>query len=230
MNFKKIISIYILSIPFTANAALINADWKVKGDGLAVYDDETGNSWIDLSQTKNLSPYTVENGTIYNEWNIANESEINRLYSLFIEKEYRIHNTEVHAERFYYDDNMLFSNNFFSLFGITAYLSNSIKSCGILLNDSNDGYLRNCVNSITSQRDSMFEYGKIDYSSTSKSSYYGIFLYSNINSIVGIDGYTEEEFNSLKDLSNNTYIPIGKTSQLIGLSLMGFAFRRKIKR
>jgi hypothetical protein len=59
-------------------AGLINADYLITGDNLAVYDDESGLTWLDLSVTGNIS---IEQGAGYDSnFRLATNSEVETLY------------------------------------------------------------------------------------------------------------------------------------------------------
>jgi hypothetical protein len=59
-------------------AGLINVDYLIAGDNLAVYDDESGLTWLDLSVTGNM---TITQGAGYDSnFRLATNSEVEALY------------------------------------------------------------------------------------------------------------------------------------------------------
>tara|TARA_Y100000310_G_scaffold345060_1_gene461504 strand:+ start:16388 stop:17251 length:864 start_codon:yes stop_codon:yes gene_type:complete len=69
-----------------ASAALVEADWKTEGDKLAFYDTETNLSYLDLSQTLNLSidDVTADLSTTFSGWRLPTESELDGLFGSLV--------------------------------------------------------------------------------------------------------------------------------------------------
>lgn len=65
----------------TANATLIEADYLTSGDNQAVFDTTTGLTWLDLTQTANLS-YTAA-GLLDSSYRYATNTEVEDLFSQF---------------------------------------------------------------------------------------------------------------------------------------------------
>lgn len=67
-----------------ANAELVNSDWLTVGDGLSVYDETSGLTWLDLSVTQGMSYNDA--GDIVNA-RYATWSELETLVNLFFGKD-----------------------------------------------------------------------------------------------------------------------------------------------
>lgn len=83
---RTLLALGLLSVFGQANAALIEADWKNKGDNLAFYDTENDITYLDLSQTLNLSIDDVTSAlsTSFSGWRLPTESELDTLFSSLI--------------------------------------------------------------------------------------------------------------------------------------------------
>ncbi|MDO6488693.1 PEP-CTERM sorting domain-containing protein [Colwellia sp. 6_MG-2023] len=68
----------VLSFSPLASAGLIQADYTAVNDNLAVYDDKSGITWLDLSLTANMSYNHA--GTAFTGWRHATNSEIASLF------------------------------------------------------------------------------------------------------------------------------------------------------
>ncbi len=70
-----------------ASAGIINSDYLSDGDGLAVYDEESGLKWLDLSLSVNMTRAQVE--LLDSDYRFANKNELqglfNKLFPHFIE-------------------------------------------------------------------------------------------------------------------------------------------------
>ena len=71
----------ILSVSGLADASLIQSDYLTLGDGLAVYDDATNLTWLDLSLTRGLSYDQATNQHV--GFAHASDSNVNTLLNNF---------------------------------------------------------------------------------------------------------------------------------------------------
>lgn len=85
--FKSVIlSAFILAaglVSAQANAALMQTDWKLAGDGLSSIDTESGIEWIDITLTRSYSintilPELAAGGKFYG-WRLPTEAEVKSL-------------------------------------------------------------------------------------------------------------------------------------------------------
>jgi hypothetical protein len=79
--------ILVLASFFTvsANAVVINADWKVAGDGLAMLDVTNNKEWLDLTQTVDMTYDYVSSqfgvGGVFEGWRYATQDELNAMFT-----------------------------------------------------------------------------------------------------------------------------------------------------
>jgi hypothetical protein len=72
----------LLSIT-SAQAELVESDWKNTGDALATLDTDTGIEWLDLTQTDNMSINQAEGLTgavgIFDGWRLPSRAEVTQM-------------------------------------------------------------------------------------------------------------------------------------------------------
>lgn len=115
MNKKIALIGIILSISFNMNnaiAGLIQSDYLKHGDNLAVYDEATNLTWLDLSVTDG-NPYEADI-SIHDGFNYATSQQVIQLFSGFFGS------SVTFESQGYSEGNTLLSNQFFSLFGPTS--------------------------------------------------------------------------------------------------------------
>jgi hypothetical protein len=126
MNIKNtlIATALLLSIN-SAQAALVETDWKNTGDALATLDTETGIEWLDLNLTTNtsLSEMNTQLDNTYLGWRFPTKQEVNDLADKLFPTIDFAHSgtTTTHSAPSYSED----SQRFLSLFG-TNYLGDAM--------------------------------------------------------------------------------------------------------
>lgn len=101
---KKILLATMALACFSANAALIQTDWKTEGDGLAFVDEETGIEWLKLTETAGMSfnELSQEMDTTYAGWEFAGYHDtLDVLEKIFV-------TTDISSER----DGVFFSKQY----------------------------------------------------------------------------------------------------------------------
>jgi hypothetical protein len=120
----------ILTVSNNAQAGLIEADYLTSGDELAVYDEDTGLSWLDMTETL-YTGYEEASSTIAG-YRMATQSEITELFNNAFGElsydSYGIYND--------YDEGIV--KNFIELFGVT-FRNDTLTTIGYYLDD--DGVL-----------------------------------------------------------------------------------------
>lgn len=85
---KKFLTTVLLSASLLSGAAqaeLVNADWKVEGDGLAALDTSTGLEWLDVTITAGMSIFDVKSTLDnYEGFRLATASETEALYTNYL--------------------------------------------------------------------------------------------------------------------------------------------------
>lgn len=80
-----ILAMLVLGIRDTEASYLSSADWKTGGDGLLTYDSNTGNYWLDLTQTQGMSYNSVvaslAPGGLYEGFRVATYAEARQLFA-----------------------------------------------------------------------------------------------------------------------------------------------------
>ena len=75
---KQLTIAYMLIVGTYANAGLINSDYLVLGDGLTYFDTETQFTWLDTTQTQNM---TYANAlSTFTDYRLASNGEIEDLF------------------------------------------------------------------------------------------------------------------------------------------------------
>jgi hypothetical protein len=192
----------------SANAELISTDWKTTGDALATLDDETGLEWLDLTQTRGYSYNSISphlNGT-YSGWRFPTTAEMQELFA-------HVFPTIDTASPGYkaYGENPEYYQTFLSAFGAT-YRTNSY---GYYRQDGSNEVTFSGVNS-------SFVHGTDAAKSSLGTSNVRVGLY-----LVSNGGTTLSSINDPSINIGSANVPLPATAALLGLSLLGFAARRK---
>jgi hypothetical protein len=235
MKFKNTLIAATLLLSITsAQAALVESDWKNTGDALATLDTSTGIEWLDLTQTDNMSINQAEGltgaGGVFEGWRLPTLTEVTEM----MVNAFPRHSAPIESDfSSYYDFNDATTDNevvsFRSLFGTTQTTSSDLYARGMYKNDPGQSKLvvfsgarertYNQDTSIYINRDVTDDYNYIG-------PHHGVYLVS--------DGGTT--LSSQLDPSiniNNAAAPINDVSApallgLMGLGLFGFAARRSI--
>ena len=76
---KVTVASFVMLASTTSNATLMNADYLSSGDGLAVHDDLTGKTWLDLTVTLN----TAYNDVDIDGYRYATNAEVVNLFETY---------------------------------------------------------------------------------------------------------------------------------------------------
>ena len=76
---KVTVASLVMLASATSNALLMNADYLSSGDGLAVHDDLTGKTWLDLTVTLN----TAYNNVAIDGYRYATNAEVENLFATY---------------------------------------------------------------------------------------------------------------------------------------------------
>jgi hypothetical protein len=229
--FKKIALIGAISLASTvASAELISTNWKINGDSRSTLDTISGLEWLDLSETINMSINNVSDllNTTYSGWELATSNQVFDLYSnMYSDFEFDQYG---HS----YSSDLSEKNKVKSIIDMFGKFtsSNAISTTGIYLND-NPSLGDTSILNATSIYFGQTSWGQKEsvnmsvhapsggWSHSTKSLGSGVFL-------VSTGGTTLSSINN-PDINANANVPLPATLGLLGLSIAGLSFRRKIK-
>lgn len=76
-----------LVLSTSVNAAIVSVDWQSTGDNLVTRDTTNGLEWLDLTETTNMSYFTVlgqlSTGSQFEGWRYATNVEVGSLFTAF---------------------------------------------------------------------------------------------------------------------------------------------------
>jgi hypothetical protein len=211
-----------------ANAELIPTDWKTTGDSLATLDRQSGIEWLDLTQTDGMSINQAKGllSSTFEGWRLPTRTEVTQM----MVNQFPSQSENMQRSGGWWTDEANFDNQvdqFRSMFGNTFSDITYDNSFGLFKNDNTEQrqVLRSGV--IDKRSDNYVEvYSNhiIIDSLNYTNDLYGVYLVSD-------GGTTLSSINDPSLNANNpnapTSIPLPATAPLLGLSLLGFAARRK---
>jgi hypothetical protein len=226
--FKKtlIAATFLLSIA-SAQAALVESDWKSAGDALATLDTETGIEWLDLSQTDDMSISQVNGqfSTTLEGWRLPTANEVYGLFdnhfSGLDSASIPIHSTRGKINAVTDADVFEFMNKL----GVTYSVVNNVMASGIYL-------LNDVVYQAASQYydgDNYTKMNKVTGSTYSESNpLHGVYLVSDGGTTLSSQNDPSINANNAKSanyVAENVSAPT--LLGLMSLGLFGFAARRR---
>jgi len=164
---KALLLCIAISALNNAQASLIETDYQTDNDNLAVYDEDTGLTWLDMTLTTSMGYEEAMN--TYDGYRMATKEDVTELFNNYFGE------LSYNAQGIYYDYDETAVNYFIDLFGATEdtmltssdgfYLDGDIlrvTSVGVWENadESNDGYLTDIYGtSYTANMSSFYENG-----------------------------------------------------------------------
>jgi len=226
MKFKNTLIAATLLLSITsAQAALVESDWKNAGDTLATLDTDTGIEWLDLTQTLGMS-INEASGDVFEDWRFPTKSEVSQMMDNAFPSFYGYNDRYVTSASADRD-----ANHFRDMFGTTRSYSAHDTTRGIFKNDPGGSYsvLKTVMDDTRDtdyvQLGSGYNFSN-DYDFSRSSA--GVYLVSDGGTT--LSSIENPELNSNNASAPvNTAVPEPSSLALLGLTLMGFASVKRKK-
>jgi hypothetical protein len=221
---SKIFAVSAIALAsMSANAELVQTDWKVAGDSLATLDDESGLEWLDVSETLNRSYNSVAESLDgeYAGWRLPTQNEVVELFAHAFPG-YGNNITGYYSSGTRYNE----LHKFEALFGYAATgnqrrIHSLYEKNGQLVYAGTYSY--NYGNNIKLQGTD--ESVNRDWHLTGTSAAFNTFLVSDGGTTISSINDPSLNINNANAPINN--VPLPATAALLGLGLLGFSARRK---